>query len=433
MQTNPAEAMSYVVDRTGVAAALLLVFVLAIMLVLWVRVTENLRLKPLSKGLAAGFVMLVVFNGVLMVRTHDNFLVSIYKETNNFQAQYDEFAKQCQKRQERLSNAIQLSDRGEDGIFVLVIGESQNRTRMSAYGYGLKTTPWLDSMRSDPNMLLFDKAYSCHVQTVPALTYALTAKNQYNDIPLEEAVSLIEVAKAAGYETVWLSNQVRYGSWGTPITVIAEAADQKVWVNSHQGDTLDTDYYDGELVSRLDSLKKSGRMLIVVHLMGSHTSYHSRYPAEFEEFRADGKASEYDNSLLYNDYVMENMLEKLREWPDFKGLVYFSDHSEGVNYGMGHNHSTFIYDMAYIPLYMYFTPAWQQTNADKMQNLRRETNAVFTNDLIFNTLLGVMGISSKALDEEQNDLTSAGYDARVERFKTLYGDRSVIEDEKATE
>lgn len=49
---------------------------------------------------------------------------------------------------------------------------------------------------------IFDRAYSCFPQTVQALTYALSEKNQYNDKKIEDSLSIIEVAKAAGYKTV---------------------------------------------------------------------------------------------------------------------------------------------------------------------------------------------------------------------------------------
>ena len=363
-----------------------------------------------------------------MFRTSDNFVTSIYAETKNYQKNYDEYINQAETRNQELSRSLQAKDTGEPGIFVLVIGESQNRTRMSAYGYQLNTTPWLASMKQNKNMLLFQNAYSCHGQTVPALTYALTAKNQYNTLDLKKAVSLIDVANASGYQTVWLSNQVRYGSWGTPVTVIAGAARQQIWINTHSGNTLDTDYYDGELIKRMQDINRSDKMLIVIHLMGNHISYHSRYPAEFDIFKSEGKRSEYDNSILYNDHVMKELLTRLSTWTGFKGLVYFSDHSEGVNHGVGHNPDTFIFDMAYIPMYMYFSDSYLRDNAEKLYNLKKAQNNIFTNDLIFNAMLGIMNIKNKTLYEPENDLTSSRYDKNRNRFMTLFGKRYIAED-----
>ncbi|MBQ8919503.1 MAG: phosphoethanolamine transferase [Acidaminococcaceae bacterium] len=427
LQTNFAEALGYVKDRTGIAALLLAAaYVLTIVYV--GKLSSKIEVKCTSWRSAVGIVIFLALNIVLMIRTGDNFVTSIFKETRNYQANYEEYMKQKESRNQYLADIMLANDTGKPGIYILVIGESQNPTRMSAYGYKLNTTPWLNSMKSDDNMLLFQHAYACQVQTVPALTYALTAKNQYNSLDLKKAVSLIDVAKAAGYQTVWLSNQVRFGSWGTPVTVIAEEADEKIWTNSHQGNTLDTEYYDGELINRLQNIKRSDKMLIVMHLMGNHISYHSCYPAEFEKFKKEGKRSEYDNSILYNDHVMELLLNMVSAWKDFKGLVYFSDHGEAVNYGKSHNPDTFIFDMAYIPMYIYLTPDYRKENPEIFRNLHAARDNYFTNDLIFNTVLGIMGIQNDYFYEPENDLTSVKYNSDLNRFMTLYGKKHVSED-----
>ena len=427
LQTNSAEALEYVKDRTG-GYSVLLALLFAACLALWVRFASRITAAKHSWKRIAGIVFFLVLNAVLVFRTGDNFVTSIFRETTDYQKNYNEYARQKEIRKQNLSHIMLQNNTGRKGIYFLVIGESQNTLRMSAYGYKLKTTPWLDSMKNNPNLLLFQHAYACQVQTVPALSYALTAKNQYNSVKMEQAVSLIDVAKAAGYQTVWLSNQVRFGGWGTPVTVIAEEADQKIWINSHQGNTLDTEYYDGELINRLQDIKRSDKMLIVVHLMGNHISYHSRYPAEFDKFKAEGKRSEYDNSILYNDYVMQQLIDKVSQWPEFQGLLYFSDHGESVEQERGHNPDRFVFEMAYIPMYMYFSPAYISANEKTFRVLQAAQTQYFTNDLIFNTMLGIMDIRNEAFYEAENDLASPAYNGDVNRLKTLYGKRSIAED-----
>ena len=427
LQTNSAEAMEYVKDRTG-GFSVLLALLFAVCLFLWVQFASRLTVAKHSWKRIAGLVFFLVLNVVLVFRTGDNFVTSIFRETKDYQKNYNEYARQKEIRKQNLSHILLQNQTGKKGIYLLVIGESQNPLRMSAYGYKLKTTPWLDAMKNDPNLLFFQHAYACQVQTVPALTYALTAKNQYNSVKLEQAVSLIDVAKAAGYQTVWLSNQVRFGGWGTPVTVIAEEADQKIWINSHQGNTLDTEYYDGELINRLQDIKRSDKMLIVVHLMGNHISYHSRYPAEFDRFKDEGKRSEYDNSILYNDYVMQQLIDKVSHWPEFQGLLYFSDHGESVEQELGHNPDKFIFEMAYIPMYMFFSPEYVKANEKTVQVLRAARTQYFTNDLIFGTMLGIMDIRDAAFYEAENDLSSPAYNGDVNRLKTLFGKRSIAED-----
>ena len=426
LQTNPAEAFSYIQDRTSPLMFVLLA-VCACAIIPMGKAIKHIQLKTKNWKSYLAFCLFALLNIVLMFRTRDNFVTSIYMETKNYQANYEDYAKKKEERKQNLGH-VNLEFSKEKGIYVLVIGESANRTRMSAYGYELDTTPWLKSAKNDPHLLLFKNAYSCHVQTVPALTYALTTKNQYNDIPIEKAVSILDMAEAAGYDTVWLSNQVKFGSWGTPVTIIADEANQQFWINSHAGNTLDTNYYDGEMLKYLDKVKISDKMLIIIHLMGSHISYHSRYPNEFDTFKADGKASEYDNSILYTDFFLQKLVEKFNTVPNFKGLVYFSDHAEGVNYGVGHDPGTFIFDMTYIPFFIYLSNDFIKEHPEKYATLKNRMDYTFTDDLIFNVMTGIMKIRDKDNLEVQNDLTSNQYDNTLERFTTLYGKKKISED-----
>ena len=63
------------------------------------------------------------------------------------------------------------------------------------------------------------------------------------------------------------------------------------------------------------------------------------------------------------------------------------------------------------------------------QTLQNHTSAYFTNDLIFNTLMGIMHIRANDFYESENDISSSAYDTNASRFMTLYGKRKIIEHE----
>ena len=46
---------------------------------------------------------------------------------------------------------------GEAGLHIVVIGESQTRDHLGAYGYARNTTPWLLRQKGSPGWLLFDR------------------------------------------------------------------------------------------------------------------------------------------------------------------------------------------------------------------------------------------------------------------------------------
>ena len=425
LQTNLSESSEYMSDCLGasdwisLAVLLLVVIVIAVM-------ASMLKRKSM---LRCGSVILVVFillNGYFAYRHRRNLVTDIAIQTKIYTEKYKDFEKKKLERKKAVQNALVQVENENSGVYVLVIGESQNRNNMSAYGYKRETTPWLASMKDKKNFIMFDNAHSCHTHTVPVLTYALTAKNQYNDLKLGESLSLLEVVEAAGFETVWVSNQVKYSAWDTPITVIADEANQQFWYNNNVGEKTSTNHYDLKLVDSVEQIKLSNKMLIVFHLMGNHGSYRERYPRDFKKFDGRNTLDEYDNSILYNDYVVKNLLEKVKALPDFKGFIYFSDHADAVLQGLAHDASNFVPEMTHVPMYMYFADSYVNEFADKFAKLDKAKNVTFTNDLIFNTVLSIMDVQVERIYEVHNDILSDEYDEDARRFKTLYGKKQIV-------
>ena len=381
-----------------------------------------------TRYFAVASILLFLSSAILVLHAAKHSpLQQLASETQVYVKKYNGFAENKKKRESAINQNIQPRNTEEKGIYVLVIGESQNRLHMGAYGYDRDTTPWLsDQLNNNPDFIRFTQAYSCHTHTVPVLTYALTAKNQYNTLSLENAVSILEVAKAAGYHTAWISNQVQYSAWDTPITVIASEAEQQKWFNKNVGETTKTNFYDEKVINGINSIKKYDKMLIIVHLMGNHGSYEDRYPHNFQKFNGRGKVIDaYDNSILYNDYVVSKIYDAVKGLPNFQGMVYFSDHTDAVDQGLAHDASSFVYPMTYIPLYMFFSPNYIHQYGKTFQTLKSHSDSCFTNDLIFNTMLGIMHIQTDSIDEPNKDLTADTYDATPSRFRTLYGKKEI--------
>ncbi len=432
LQTNSSESQSYLKDYlTGRSLLACLVAIL-----LFLGFAMNIKDFPRksisslrSKKSVAFLLVFLIFAGYLLHHGRKNPLALLYLDTQKYVQEYEHFAARKEKRDVGLQALSEIPRSNEKGVYLLVVGESQNKLHMNAYGYPRPTTPWLSKMRNNTNFLFFDKAYSCHTHTVPVLSYALTAKNQYNDMPLENAISLLEVAKAAGYKTVWLSNQVRYGAYDTPTTVIASEADEQIWLNHHVGKTTDTDSYDGKLVDKLKEIKYSDRMLIVIHLMGCHGSYEDRYPATRQVFRNGMKRIDaYDNAVLYNDYVMSRIYETAESIPHFQAMMFFSDHTDAVDQNLGHDSSNFVWPMTYIPFYIATSEEYRTTHQETVANLARHKDTVFTNDLVFNTVMGLMDVKDYPQYEPQNDFAKETYDDNTARFRTLFGKKKITDD-----
>lgn len=427
MQTNLGESREYLAEYFtggGLAAVIVIIIVAGIV---WHSI-QSMSLLREKKHFKVFVCLAVLASVTACYKTRDNLVLNIGWNAKKNLQKYADFQKMQAQRKSNIH--LGLQENGErQRVYVLVIGESQNKDHMSAYGYDRKTTPWLEEASKQNNFIKFTNVYSCHTHTVPVLTYALTAKNQYNDLQLENAVSILEVAEAAGYETAWLSNQVQYSAWDTPITVIASEANQQDWINHNVGETTITNAYDLKLLDSLKKLKLINKMLIVIHLMGNHSSYGERYPNDFAVFSGkSGNVGSYDDSILYNDYVVSKIYDYVKELPEFSCMVYFADHADAVKEGLGHDSGRFVWPMTHIPMYIGFSESFRQKNAAKIDALRNSQDKVFTNDLIFNMMLGLMNIKIPSVYEQDNDITSENYNSDTERFKTLYGKKKVLED-----
>ncbi len=282
----------------------------------------------------------------------------------------------------------------KEGTYVVIIGESQNRRHMQAYGYERETTPWLYSHLHDNNFIFMTNGYSCHTLTMMCLSKALTQSSQYNGIEFHDAYSLVDIAGAAGVRTYWISNQSQYGAYSTPVTAIAGLSDKQEWINS---DSTAANIFDEVILDKLEVIPKSGKNIVFIHLVGNHWEYKNRYPSEYSKF-SDSKDSnieevadveklnEYDNSILYNDYVVSKIFDYAKSNWNVMNITYFSDHGEAVVSDKKHTPGRFEQDMATIPVYFYFSDKYFEVYP--RENLFIKKDAYFTNDMIYDTEFG---------------------------------------------
>lgn len=442
-QTNVSEAMEYVrvnIPWAGLAAAVAALFCLGWFLF---RMSRLSFIRQRRMPLAERIIVLVLFLancGIAWWSASGTQLAHVVYAAKETLESFSEYQKILENRKHmRISDPETLAELRAvpDGVYVLVIGESLNRDHMNVYGYPRKTTPFQTEASRDDHYTFFDKVYACYTQTVQVLTYALTEKNQYNDIALAEAYSIIDMARAAGFKTTWISNQSRYGVWDTPIGAIGSTCDTQYWVNEYIGTNVITKDYDEALIPYLQKVDpENRRQLIVIHLMGSHVSYWDRYPGSFyhypidtsrERTTAEIMTDEYDNSVLYNDFVLQGIMTTAVNQLRADGVMYFSDHAEQVTERPGHNADMFDFTMVHIPFWVYTSDNYWYNHPENMEWIKNRVHTPFTNDMLYDTFLGFMGIRAAHYDPHA-DLFSIGYNKMPEQLMTMYGNIWVSKD-----
>lgn len=444
-QTNVAEMKEYIevnIPYLDLGLAISAVFLLG-WLVFHTTKFSFQRETKVSRG--TWWFMLALFLGnvgLCALSVGATRLAHVYYETYETLRSFSEFQEMVEKRRH-----MHITDKkvaaslknAPDGVYVLIIGESLTRDHMNVYGYERDTTPFQTSAAIDPHYVFFNHGYSSYTQTVQVLTEALTEKNQYNHMNLSDAYSIIDLAREAGFKTTWISNQSRYGVWDTPIGAIGSACDDQYWVNQYIGTDVITKDYDTALVPYLKKIDTTNRrQLIVIHLMGSHVSYWDRYPSEFYHWPRDVSKErtadqvmidEYDNSVLFNDYVIESIMNEATNTLHADGVFYMSDHGEQVTARPGHNADQFDYTMVHIPFWVYLSDRYVQQNPNLFKTMLSRRNMPFSNDMLYDTLMGFMGLQAAHYDPTA-DIFSSQYNKDLSNLVTMYGNIWIRDDKE---
>jgi glucan phosphoethanolaminetransferase (alkaline phosphatase superfamily) len=332
------------------------------------------------------------------------------------------------------------SKQGKGETFVVVIGESLNKKNMGLYDYVRDTTPVLSAMAEKKSLLVFQQAYANYSYTIKALQLSLTEANQYNGKDYYDSLSMVDVLKQAGVEVHWLTNQVIYGGWDNMISVIASEADHLVALNHTIGKHTSTQQLDGALVDELKKVLAQStekNRVIFVHLMGNHGSYALRYPKDFAKFKGpldrglfggladksqhrQDKINAYDNSILYNDFVVSSLIHALQQQEGVTGLLYMPDHADDALAGKGHSSSKFNFHMLQIPMVAWFSDTYKAAYPSTYEAFKSHQNTIFSNDLLYDTVLGLNHIETDRY-EAQHDLASPSYALTVEQALALHG------------
>lgn len=435
--TNPDESVDFLEAMLGIPA--LIGIVIAFLAFLWLcyrgnmRQARHLAAHPLTAGKRAALFLLGCVLGVYIpffVLPETSIALS-WKEVSDYVAETQEYSAYYDERFAGLK-----LDTPEDtlaakapGTVIVVIGESASRTFMKAYTptFPYDDTPWLAARMEDPDFVVFRHAYSCWSQTVPVLQRALTEQSQYNDKEFYDSTSLIDVAKKAGYNTYWFSNQGRYGQYDSAITLVAKTADRAEWVDDSY---LFTEKYDENLLEYLTQIDGSKNNFIVLHIMGSHIYYNNRYPASFNRWvneagGAGTNAESYANSILYTDDNLRRIFEYARDNLNLQAMVYFSDHGEDLE--ISHNPDVFNFHMVRIPMFVYLSPACRAAEPAVAAALRSHESQYFTNDMIYDTVAGILHAQSNHYDATQ-DFSSSDYRFTRDNLTTMLGQHALTED-----
>jgi len=384
---------------------------------LWVR-TQN----TVWKKVVLGLVLFVIGISLYFNANHHKYhaVFQIFNGYERYKIEVEKYKNffAASKKSKQLKTVVKKEDDLKETI-IIVIGESTTKHHLGIYGYHRNTTPNLAKLRNE--LLVFNDVISPHTHTIPSLEKVLTFATTANP-EAKEYGSLIQLVKTAGYKTYWISNQIPVGINETMVSIVAKAADYSYFTNlGGEQELRSLDERVLPIVAK--SLKtKDTKKVLFVHLLGTHTQYKNRYPENFNQFKdtpstpfgtqqAFDAINQYDNAVLYNDFVISEIISLLKAnaTPNEKQqMIYLSDHGEDVYQTVdfnGHSEAIGSYPMFEIPFVF-----WSNQKSE-LEKYRSFTDRKYMVDDFIYSVADILSITFEGMQSE-NSIFSPNFQSK---------------------
>ena len=293
--------------------------------------------------------------------------------------------------------------------YILLIGESARADHFHLNGYERNTTPCLDTTK---NVFSMPNIYASVNYTAASVAMMLTGANTSNSELAYKRKSIPEGFMKAGYHTAWISNQ--------KMTDMSRRMSQNLdYVYESEMHVSQDAVCDSVLVDKLADAGAERKNFYLLHSMGQHFRYDKRHPESYAVFTPDMRTirsavpavadkqlyiNSYDNSILYTDYIIHSLIERLRERGGVAALVYISDHGENLfdderelSVHATYCGSRFEY---HVPCIIWLSDAFIAKYPQKVEALKANINKKMTSDVIFSTLFDAASITEVVDDRK---------------------------------
>ncbi len=300
-----------------------------------------------------------------------------------------------------------VTNKEENIVGVLVIGESARYSNFGINGYERDTTPNLEKI---DNLFSF-QGHSCENVTHLSVACLLSRHNEQNLDKVKSETGLLSILTSLNYDTTWISTQSISKYYAQNENTLYD----EVKFSLIPGGSLlyAMNSHDGLMLPYIEArLEKQGKKFITVQLSGSHWNYSERYPQEFTKFKPVQKKTakldqascsreelinSYDNSILYTDFFLTSLIKLLENKNAF--LIFVSDHAEslGEDGRLGHG-SEFAPEQRDIPFMIWFSTSFKQKYPELVNAVSSYKGQIVSHDYVFHSVLHCLGVESEIIN-----------------------------------
>lgn len=299
-----------------------------------------------------------------------------------------------------------LEDIKERQIYVFILGETSRAENFSLFGYHKETNPNLKKVKNLITVQDFVTESNTTHKIVPLILSSINASN-FDDIYYRK--SILTAFKEAGFKTYFISNQKPNKSF---TDYYAQEADFSINLTNEGQETA----VDGVTLEELDkALNKTNEdLFIVIHTYGSHFNFRNRYPEEFARFTPDNTdkvsaeysqqiTNAYDNSILYADYVISEVINKVDSTNSISSVIYLSDHGEDIyddsRNRFLHASPTTTYYQLHVPFIGWFSDKYIETFNEKYNAIIENCSKPASSGALFHTMVDIANIKTPYLTD----------------------------------
>ena len=290
---------------------------------------------------------------------------------------------------------------------VFVLGESLRADHLSLNGYHRNTNPLLSKKQQ---IISFSKVYTPLTYTAISVPQILTNNSIY-DKNNKAGVSLFSVLQKAGFSTEWIGNQSIEKSYkdivytNKSVTII----DKFHSVLSFKKEK-DLSLLDNFSIDNTSTKNK----ISTIHMIGSHWYYNSRFDSRFERFKPitsskyigsstnEELMNSYDNTVLYLDFFLNELIEKLKKSSKKTILIYLSDHGEILGEDGKWFHAQKHQASTNPAMLVWYSDNFRDNYPLKINQLKLKQQDSISTDFLFHSILDISGIENFKYKKEQS-------------------------------
>lgn len=348
---------------------------------------QGFTIAPATRRTAAivGAVMVVAGCATMQFNVFPfNVLENIYRSANEF-VQVRRYPTSSADFKFDVKNH-KVGDHRE--IYVMVIGEASRAANWQLYGYDRQTNPLLSA---EDDVVVYKNVVTQSNATHKSVPLILSSVSADNHSEIYNRRGIVQLYKEAGFRTLVISCQAPNRGL---VEIMCNEADQTIYMNG---------LHDGAMLEPLRRAIEADTsdLFVVLHTYGSHFNYRERYPNEFSYFTPDDNVSisknnrermvnAYDNSIIYTDWFLSEVIGTLRETNVCTAMFYCADHGEDLyddsRARFLHSSPTITYYQTHVACLGWYSQEWQSLYPEKAAAAKANTMAPATTHSVFHSV-----------------------------------------------